>query len=70
MTEQRLTAAVALIAPWALLVLTVSTNPQAAHAFRTPTGAIVIGVGMAATGIGYVLARRSAELSKAPRVFQ
>ncbi len=70
MTEQRLTAAVALIAPWALLVLTVATNPQATDAYRSQPGAVVITIGFAGTGIGYLLARHSAELSRAPRVFE
>ncbi len=70
MTEQRMTAAVALIAPWLLLGLTVATNPQAAAAYRTSTGAVVIAVGFVATGAGFLLSRRAAALSTMPRVFR
>lgn len=70
LTQQRLTAAVALVGPWALLVLTVTGNPQAAAAYRTPTGTAVIAGGLAATGAGYLLARRTARLSKPPRLFR
>jgi tight adherence protein B len=69
MTEQRLTAAVALFAPWALLVLTIATNPQASDAYRSTTGALVITIGLVGTGLGFLLARRSARLAEAPRVF-
>lgn len=70
MTEQRLTAAVALVAPWALLALTISTNPQAAAVYRTSTGAALIAGGLFVTGVGYVAARRTAQLSSSPRVFE
>ncbi|MEN8234270.1 MAG: type II secretion system F family protein [Actinomycetota bacterium] len=70
LTEQRLTAAVALVAPWALLSLTISTNPQAADAYRTATGSIVIAIGFVSTGLGYLAARRSARLSLSPRVMR
>jgi tight adherence protein B len=70
MTEQRLTAGVALVAPWALLALTISTNPQAAAVYRSPTGAALISVGLALTGVGFLLARRTARLSSSPRVFR
>lgn len=70
LTEQRMTATVALAAPWALLALTVSTNPQAAAAYRTTTGSTVITVGFALTVLGFFAARRSARLSNAPRVLQ
>ena len=68
LTEQRLTALVALLAPWALLALIVATNPQAAEAYRRSTGVGVIAGGLAATALGYVLARRTARLSRPPRV--
>ena len=68
-TQQRLTATVALIAPWALLAFSIATNPQAASAFEGGAGAAVIWAGGAATGLGYVLARRTVALSAAPRVF-
>jgi tight adherence protein B len=70
LTEQRWTAGVALIAPWALLVLSIATNPQASHAFDTPEGAIVVGVGFVATVTGWLLSRRSARLSEPPRLFR
>jgi tight adherence protein B len=69
LTQQRLTAAVALLAPWGLLVLTILTNAQAAAAYRTERGSIVILVGLAATAGGHLLSRRTARLSRAPRVF-
>lgn len=70
LTEQRWTAGVALIAPWALLVLSITTNPQAAYAFDTPEGAMVVGIGFVATASGWYLARRSARLSEPPRLFR
>lgn len=70
LTQQRLTAAVALVAPWALLVLTVTGNPQAAAAYRSPTGVAIIGGGLAATAAGYLLALRTARLSKPHRLFR
>ena len=69
LTEQRMTAGVALVAPWALLALTIATNPQAAAAYQTNTGTIIVAVGLVSTSAGYVAARRAAALSKAPRVF-
>lgn len=69
LTQQRLTAMVALVAPWVLLVLTVTTNPQAAEVYRTPNGVAVVGGGLAATLGGYVIARRVARLSRPPRLF-
>lgn len=70
LTEQRLTATVALVAPWGLLALTIATNPQATAAYRTSAGASVIAIGFVSTGLGYLAARRSARLSRAPRVMQ
>lgn len=69
LTEQRLTAAVALLAPWVILALSVATNPASAEAFSTSTGNLIIGGGLTATVVGYVLARRSARLSRPPRLF-
>ena len=69
LTEQRLTAGVALGAPWALLLLSTATNPQAATAYSTRTGTLVVLAGLAATTAGYWLARRAARLSHMPRVF-
>ena len=70
LTEQRMTAAVALAAPWLLLTLTISTNPQAASAYRTATGTAVIAAGFALTALGFLAARHSARLSEAPRVMR
>lgn len=69
LTQQRLTAAVALVAPWALLGLSLATNPTAADAFATPTGTAIIGGGLVATVSGYLLTRRAARLSAPPRLF-
>jgi tight adherence protein B len=70
LTEQRWTAGVALVAPWALLVLSIATNPQASYAFDTPEGAMVVGIGFVATVSGWLLARKSARLSEPPRLFR
>lgn len=69
LTEQRWTATVALVAPWALLALSIATNPQAAEAFDTTEGMIVVGIGFLATGLGWILARHASKLSDAPRLF-
>jgi Flp pilus assembly protein TadB len=69
LTQQRLTSAVALIAPWVLLILTTATNPQAAEALSTGAGPLIVGGGLAATGVGYLLARRAARLARPPRLF-
>ncbi|MDK1018023.1 MAG: type II secretion system F family protein [Actinomycetota bacterium] len=69
LTEQRWTATVALIAPWALLALSIATNPQAAETFDTPEGMVVVAGGFVATSLGWILARRAARLSAAPRLF-
>jgi Flp pilus assembly protein TadB len=70
LTQQRLTAGVALVAPWVLLMLTTSTNPQSAAALSTPTGRLVVVAGLSATVTGFALARRSARLSRPPRIFR
>lgn len=70
LTEQRWTASVALVAPWALLVLSIATNPTASAAYDTPEGAAVIGIGLFATALGWFLARRTARLSEPPRLFR
>ncbi len=69
LTEQRWTATVALVAPWALLSLSIATNPQAASTFDTPEGVIVVVGGLVATGLGWILARRASRLNAAPRLF-
>jgi tight adherence protein B len=70
LTEQRMTALVALVAPWGLLALTISTNPAAAAAYQTGSGARIIGIGLAITLVGYAIGRRVADLSRPPRLFQ
>lgn len=70
LTEQRMTALVALVAPWALLALTISTNPAAAEAYKTAEGANIIAIGLAITLGGYAIGRRVATLSRPPRLFQ
>lgn len=69
LTEQRWTATVALIAPWALLAVSIATNPQASEAFNTAEGAVIVAGGLIATGLGWILARRASRLSGAPRLF-
>lgn len=69
LTQQRLTAGVALISPWVILVLSLATNPQAGAEFATPTGRMIMAGGAVATIGGYLLARRAAALSAPPRVF-
>ena len=69
LTQQRLTAAVALVAPWAILALSLVTNPQTSGEFSTPTGRLILAGGVVATVAGYVLARRAAALARPPRVF-
>jgi tight adherence protein B len=69
LTEQRWTATVALVAPWALLSISIATNPQASGAFSTTEGMVVIFGGLIATGLGWMLARRASKLSAAPRLF-
>lgn len=70
LTEQRMTALVALIAPWALLALSIATNPQSAQSYRSDTGTLIVAVGLISTSLGYLAARRTAALSQAPRVFE
>lgn len=70
MTEQRWTAAVALGAPWAILTLSIATNPQASSAYRTASGGVVVGIGLVLTIVGYLLARKLAALSDTPRMFR
>ncbi|MBT8213068.1 MAG: hypothetical protein KJN71_07965, partial [Acidimicrobiia bacterium] len=69
-TEQRLTALVALVAPWALLLLTAATNPQARLLYGTPTGGVVIAIGVVATVAGYVITHRTLRLTRMPRTFR
>jgi len=70
LTEQRMTVNVALVAPWALLCLSIATNTQARLAFSSADGTIVVMIGFVATVLGWALANLTARLSQAPRVFQ
>ncbi len=70
LTEQRWTAGVALAAPWAILALSIATNPQAADSFRTVEGGIVVGIGLVCTSAGWIFSHRVAALAHAPRVFR
>lgn len=70
LTEQRLTVSVALVAPWAMLVLAIATNPQAEDAFSTPAGAVIVMIGVATTVTGWALSTRAARLSRPPAVFR
>ncbi|MBT8249750.1 MAG: type II secretion system F family protein [Acidimicrobiia bacterium] len=70
LTQQRMTAMVALLAPWILLVITVATNEAAAAAYRTARGQSIILFGLGATGIGYLAARSAARLSEPRRILR
>jgi tight adherence protein B len=70
MTEQRVTAGVALGAPWIILALSIATNPQAALAYATAQGAVVVGIGLVFTVTGWILSVRIASLSETPRMFK
>lgn len=69
LTEQRWTATVALVAPWALLAVSIATNPQASEAFSTAEGSVIVAGGLVATGLGWILSRRASRLSAPPRLF-
>jgi len=68
-SQQQMTAGIALVAPWLILAVSLATNPQAAEAFSTDAGRSILLFGAMATGLGYVLARRAVRLSRPPRVF-
>ncbi len=70
LTQQQLTAGVALVSPWVILLLSLGTNPQAAASFASNTGQSILALGAAASFVGYLLARRAARLSAPPRVFR
>jgi tight adherence protein B len=67
--QQQMTAGVALVAPWLILVLSLTTNPQANAEFSTASGHSVLVIGAGATVVGFALARRALRLSDPPRVF-
>ena len=60
-------ARVAAAAPWIVLLM-MSTRPEAADAYDSITGATIIAVGAAATLIGYRLMLRAARLPQEPRL--
>ena len=60
-------ARVAAAAPWAVLLM-MSTRPEAARAYDSATGALVLALGGSATIIGYRLMLRAARLPDEPRL--
>lgn len=60
-------ARVAAAAPWVVLVI-MATRPEAARAYSSPSGALLIGLGGAATLIGYRLMLRAARLPEDRRL--
>ena len=60
-------ARVAAAAPWAVLMM-MSTRPEAARAYDSATGALVLALGGFATIIGYRLMLRAARLPDEPRL--
>ena len=55
-------------APWILLLL-LSTQPSTAVAYSTPTGALVLIVGLVMTAIAYLWMNHLGRLPQTPRVF-
>lgn len=55
-------------APWLLLLL-LSTQPATSRAFSTPTGALILLIGLAMTAIAYIWMNRLGRLPELPRVF-
>ena len=55
-------------APWILLLL-LSTQPSTAAAYSTPTGAIILLIGLAMTAIAYIWMNRLGRLPQTPRIF-
>lgn len=55
-------------APWILLLL-LSTQPSTAVAYSTPTGAIILLMGLVMTAIAYVWMNRLGRLPQTPRIF-
>jgi tight adherence protein B len=60
-------ARVAAAAPWVVLLL-MSTRPEAASAYNSPAGLATIGIGAAATVVGYRLMLRAARLPEERRL--
>jgi len=55
-------------APWLLLLL-LSTQPATSRAFSTPTGVLILLLGLAMTAIAYIWMNRLGRLPELPRVF-
>lgn len=55
-------------APWLLLLL-LSTQPATSRAFSTPTGILILLIGLLMTAIAYVWMNRLGRLPEPPRVF-
>jgi tight adherence protein B len=55
-------------APWILLLL-LSTQPSTSAAYSTPTGAIILLMGLVMTAIAYVWMNRLGRLPQTPRIF-
>ena len=55
-------------APWILLLL-LSTQPSTAAAYSTPTGAIILLMGLMMTAIAYIWMNRLGRLPQTPRIF-
>jgi tight adherence protein B len=55
-------------APWLLLLL-LSTQPATSRAFSTPTGILILLIGLAMTAIAYIWMNRLGRLPELPRVF-
>ncbi|SPT52732.1 Flp pilus assembly protein TadB [Actinomyces bovis] len=62
-------AKVAVAAPWLVLAL-LSTRPQAAAAYATGTGAMVLGIGAVASAVAYWLMLRLGRLPEEERVLR
>jgi tight adherence protein B len=55
-------------APWLLLLL-LSTQPATSRAFSTPTGVLILLIGLVMTAIAYIWMNRLGRLPELPRVF-
>jgi len=55
-------------APWILLLL-LSTQPSTSAAYSTPTGAIILLMGLMMTAIAYIWMNRLGRLPQTPRIF-
>jgi tight adherence protein B len=55
-------------APWLLLLL-LSTQPATSRAFSTPTGVLILLIGLSMTAIAYLWMNRLGRLPELPRVF-